>query len=199
MVVVEGFGGSDVSAGPIVTEGFSSTSDQAVAKPPQGFGGSSSGKPVKVEGFGGGSEAVSGPPPEGFGDSGDSRGLSGGGAGFLDQEEEWDNAPPEEVDIGPGGEVEEAESDEEPEQFDRGPDWQESDEGDSGQDENKSMGEESGDSGDPKEQKKLESVVKNAGKSRFTAQLRAVGQGGFHEWRMNFLKTLVEGKHQLPK
>ena len=188
-VVVEGFG--DASAQP-KPEGFSGGA--APTPLPEGFAGTRGGKPDKVDGFGGTTGSTAAPPVEGFGDSADNKGLNATGAGYLDQEEEPMSPQQEEVDIGPEGEEEYAQSSTETSApVDMEPGWQEAANSsyttgniDRGGEE--AEGEETLDPDG--------SIWAPAGKRPFTAQLKAVGYGGFHEWQMNFLKNMIEKRGQ---
>ena len=179
-----------MEAPPIKAEGFGG--DVAYAPPPEGFAASSGGPPPKVEGFGAAATPGSSPPVEGFGDSADTKGLGSSGEGYLDEDEENNTTTkPKEVDVGPG--TEEEESAEASRFTDIEPGWEDvvADDKKNADNDEEQDSEEKEDS----EQGRYSPFITLAAQNRpFTAQLKAAGFGGFHEWQMNFLKKMIENK-----
>ncbi|MEO5364655.1 MAG: hypothetical protein H7838_13700, partial [Magnetococcus sp. DMHC-8] len=196
-VAVDGFADRAAQTNALASEGFAGVA--AVVKPPEGLAAAGSGPPPKVEGFGGGAAAGTAPPVEGFGDNTDSHGLGGSGAGLLDQEEER-VSPRKRVAEDSSPETREAaeNADARAQRVDLEPGWEEANSNtESGSHENLDRGEEPGDASRLAETAQTRLVPYNTlfdGRHRFTAQLQAHGYGGFHEWRMQLMKQLMENR-----
>ncbi len=164
---------------------------------PEGFGAGGAGEAKEVEGFAGNN--TNAPPPEGFGDSSSNQGLGDGEKGYLDQAYEddgsddgvyeevdvgpWsvgegddDASPYQDHDVGPGGEEEEGAGDEDLSKYDMEP-------GGYGADDTSETTPSAGRGGP-------------GGQRAFTAQLKAAGYGGFHEWRLLFIKQMLESQNR---
>lgn len=193
-VAVEGFADQAAQAGALASEGFAGVT--AHFKPPEGLAVAGDGAPPKVDGFGGGATAGVAPPVEGFGDSGDNRGLNDkAGGGYLDQEEEESLTPRQRaVDTGPGSEEEADNGAAKAERLDLEPGWEEAaKEKEAGDQGDQERGEEAGAENNPNGQTRLVPYATLfGGKHRFTAQLKAHGYGGFHEWQMQWIKQVME-------
>ena len=188
-VAVDGLADQSAQTSALSSEGFAGVA--AYIKPPEGLAAAGD-APVKVEGFGGGATAGAAPPVEGFGDSADNRGLENKSEdGYLDQEDEESySLKKREVDLYPGSEEEANNESAKAERLDLEPGWEEADKEASGDQENE---EESDDKNSPDEQTRLVPYAKLfVGNHRFTAQLKAHGYGGFHEWKMQMVKQLME-------
>ena len=91
--------------------------------------------------------------------------------------------------MGPG--TEEEESEEASRFTDMEPGWEDAQANDKKSTDEEQDTEENEDSEQDRYSPFLALATKN---SPFTAQLKSVGYGGFHEWQMNFLKKMIENK-----
>ncbi|MEO5355383.1 MAG: hypothetical protein H7835_19520 [Magnetococcus sp. XQGC-1] len=195
-VAVEGLADQSAHASALASEGFAGVA--AVVKPPEGLSAAGTGEPPKVEGFAGGSGGAA-PPVDGFGESGDNRGQGKRDVGFLDQEEETQQRSKKRVaeDIGPdSGEIE-GNATARAERINLEPGWEES----SGEQSTASNNQDRGDDGRGEESLAKDERTRLVpyetlfkGQRHFTAQLKANGYGGFHEWRMQLMKQLMDNR-----
>jgi hypothetical protein len=175
----------------LANEGF--TGAVPFHKPPEGFFAADGSAPAKVDGFAG-SDGGLPPAVEGFADSNDHRGMKASEVGFLDQEE----APTlRKKRVAEESDPESREAAEsvlaKKERLDLEPGWEEANLHAEGHVDLDRGEEEGGDQG-PLPTPLVPHEVLHAGRHRFTAQLQARGFGGFHEWRMQLIKGLLEQK-----
>ena len=215
-VAVDGFGGGGGEKLVIkLPDGLASAGAEEV-KLPDGFDAGGAGEAKAVEGFAG---AAKTPPPEGFGDSSSNQGLGGDAErGYIDQayEDDGDAGGNERVDVGlwnaeadddgsgvdraevdPGGDQGEGAKAAAPGSDNMEPGGYEEDgEGAAqadadAQDPDGGEGEEGAEEGEREQ---------HQGRPAFTAQLKAAGYGGFHEWRLLLIKQMLEsGKGANPR
>ena len=184
---------------------------------PSGFSAGGVEQQKEVEGFGGAGGEEQAPPPEGFGDSVQNAGLDAGGEGYLEQMEEVGNTVEkiEYVDVGPGNWVEDEKADVIPDKeeldpegpqedntanVEQVPDQEDLEPGgnpEAAAPEPEGVGKEyppPGEADLPADGKEeVVSEEESLARPKFTAQLKAAGYGGFHSWRMELLRGLVQG------
>ncbi len=205
-IVADGFGGgSDVKQVIKLPEGLASAGSEAVTMP-DGFGAESTNEPKAVEGFT--SSRTKAPPPEGFSDSNSNQGLGSGEKGYIDliyEDESSDSGVYEEVDIGPWSDEESDDDASANEYDDVDPSGKEEEDtgtedmiyhnmepGGYGFEETSDSEMETGEEGTEEDN----SLPEPSRQRAFTAQLKAAGYGGFHEWRLQFIKQMLESNNR---
>ncbi|MBF0461190.1 MAG: hypothetical protein HQL87_07325, partial [Magnetococcales bacterium] len=194
-VAVEGLSDNTSRLSTLVAEGFSGIA--AFVKPPEGLVATGSGNPPKVDGLGGSTTTGTMPPVEGFGDNTNNHGLGESGTGFLDREEKEASIKQKRTaDTEPESEEMAANAATKAERLNLEPGWEEvANDKASDRNTNQDRGEEPGHETDMAQDEPMRLVpyaTLFSGQHRFTAQLKAHGYGGFHEWQMQWMKQLME-------
>ncbi|MBF0186143.1 MAG: hypothetical protein HQM06_17375 [Magnetococcales bacterium] len=193
-VTPEGLADAGVYHTALANEGFAGA--VPFSKPPEGLVASDGATPPKVDGF---AASGGGTPPavEGFADSSDNRGLKHADVGFLDQEEEpvtRRKRVAEESDPESREAQENVEANKE--RVNLEPGWEEANLT-AAERVNQDRGEEAGAEEGPLPTPLVPHETLFDGRYRFTAQLQARGYGGFHEWRMQMIKGLLEQRRKI--